>query len=95
MSDLSVAKTEQRANDASTLRDWVRHPGYAIFEKRLAHEMKVNLDRWMDAKSAAEAEELRQAGKPYHCLQLIIKKVLMEGDAAALRLGDKTEEDLA
>ena len=97
MSDSNVIienpHTVQKASDAAAIREWLRLPAYQIFEARMKREVKIGMDKWFAAETPEVAEAIRQSCKPLHALQLLLKKIMMEGDLAEKQLALKREEN--
>lgn len=94
LSAAQVAKLEQSANEASVIRSFVQHPGYAIFVREIEKRVADKKQSWLVATSAAEAEELRLSAKPWGEILHFAKSFIIRGDQAKLRLPESQESEL-
>lgn len=84
--ELRQGRLEQKAHIGAVMRDFCKHPGFAILQSMIEEKITDSRNAWLKAETPAQAEELRLQVKPWNEVLDMIKKRILEGDAAALAL---------
>jgi hypothetical protein len=94
MADLSaaqIAKLEGAANEASVMRSFVQHPGYALFVREIEKKLADKKQEWLQATTSEQAETIRLSTKPWGEILHFAKSFIIRGDQAKLNLPEQQE----
>lgn len=84
----ALAKTAERG---ASVRLWMQAPAAQIVKNAMSELAGKDNMRWLTA-SAEEAEKMRMAAQPYAKFFEVVKRIILEGDAAKQILDSQTQE---
>lgn len=73
---------EQHMANASTIRDFISHPGMKILTEKLNVRSDSKRTEWLAASTPEEAEKIRQDSRCYALLMGILNEFLLRGENA-------------
>jgi len=66
---------------ASVIREFISHPGMKLLVEAVQGKMKSAEHSWLNAKTADEAEQVRQAARSYGILMGTLNQFLLRAKA--------------
>jgi hypothetical protein len=88
---MSDAILVQRTNDAAMIREFIAHPGMKILMAHLETQQGNQRDAWLNAKSPADAETIREKAKVVGLLMAELNSFLVKGHQASQIIKNKEQ----
>lgn len=76
---------EEIEKQAAVIRDFINHPGMVLLTDRVNKKLDLKRTEWLNAKSAEEAEVVRQEGRVYGALMGLLNEFILRGTQATQR----------
>lgn len=94
MEDTQKAKHQADAEVGMIMRQFMNHPGFAIWNKDLEEKMNDTKKEWLTAKSPEDAERVRNRAIQLNLALDLVKRRVIAGDNARKLLELAKENDL-
>ena len=89
-----MERLRSTAQRGAQIRDWLKHPGWTVFQD-WAHKYTLrDHDTWLHEPDAAAAEHHRQDARWFFKLKDFLKKMITEGDVAKRAVDQIVNEEI-
>lgn len=96
MEDVTKARIENltiTAHRGTQIREWMLHPGWGIFKEWANKAIQKDHNVWLKEADSEKAEQVRQDARWYFKFDALVKKMIIEGDAARISIDQINKEE--
>jgi hypothetical protein len=90
--ELRDSRLANKEHIGAIMRDFCRHQGFKILQDEIQAKIEDKRNAWLKATNAVEAEALRLQAQPWNEIMELLKKKIVEGDAANLARRSEQEQ---